>query len=853
MARTPGSIKTSAPKQPPKDPRVQMALDAEDELLQALDVQREEMGPNLKKTMDRVHRDLIRLAGNSGKNKISDQVLETALYNLTAAQARDTAAEFQAPTAPSADAVRNWGKTTSIGTTQGKLQLTGSAAGESHPLNRLLGTLGIDPSNLTPNVADVIDNAAGRQIDLSNQGNWNKIARNLLLAKAEDGVKTPTKAAEVQATPSVVTGAVPKAEIDGSVTRNPELEASAPTTIGEGNRNNAIALLAQNLGVNQSQDRGKKGAVDDLAKTIAKDAGLENVTPRQLKEIKSILDAAMTDRSSADGSVRPSAVMLNAYQQLGEIEKAQTGDTGTYGMATAFAGAVHEAVKREETIPPHVDAVLNDLAASALTDLVGVKIAGKPMDPPAGLSAKLGSALASLKSGKAPEPPAAEKVADKTATDGVEDAARTETAQSAHVNQQAEITPHVQKLAADAMQAMGIEPNLPNAAPIKQAFEQIFARGESPKDVALNCSKWLDQLCGTNNSAKDAQLLSQIEDADTLQTFCTKGLQSVAMAAANPEQYKLQAQQHAAAASASGNNGAGGNGGFGLDGVPGGFGMPGVMGLGSPADADGSKNEVYLQRTIVINSILNDPSLSIEDKIFYFMMWFAAFADKEREQKMREIADLDRVDQQKKMMKDSIHREREALFQTRKELTKGLSSAEKEADRANPHMDKLDAAEKRLARLEQKPNAKPADLEKAKADVGRLRGLAKVDTPQHQELRKAHDELAALEKKGDAKPEELAAAKTKVAEAREKIPVTKADEAMAKVAAIKRQIADANGKIHEKSEQFDRLKNETQQAPKSRELLFMELERIQKFRGMLIDMANSFLRDMARRVKEIMQ
>ena len=60
-------------------------------------------------------------------------------------------------------------------------------------------------------------------------------------------------------------------------------------------------------------------------------------------------------------------------------------------------------------------------------------------------------------------------------------------------------------------------------------------------------------------------------------------------------------------------------------------------------------------------------------------------------------------------------------------------------------------------------------------------------------------------------------------------------------------------KIEGHSKQLDQMAANADSGTKSRELLFMELERIQRFRGMLIDMANSFMRDMARRVKEIMQ
>lgn len=71
------------------------------------------------------------------------------------------------------------------------------------------------------------------------------------------------------------------------------------------------------------------------------------------------------------------------------------------------------------------------------------------------------------------------------------------------------------------------------------------------------------------------------------------------------------------------------------------FGLPGVFSGGGPNDT-GEDKTIQQNRAMKCAAILADPSLSIEDKIFLFMMWFVAFTDREREKQLEDIVGMDR-------------------------------------------------------------------------------------------------------------------------------------------------------------------------------------------------------------------
>lgn len=127
-------------------------------------------------------------------------------------------------------------------------------------------------------------------------------------------------------------------------------------------------------------------------------------------------------------------------------------------------------------------------------------------------------------------------------------------------------------------------------------------------------------------------------------------LSSIAELVANKDAFiaKHKEIEEAAAGGAGGAGGGGdkppvdlGDGGGGNGRGPGGPGGPGSL-FRNPNQPNLDDMSLQQRRAYECSLVLNDPALSIEDKIFLFMMKFLAFTDREREQKLEEIASMDK-------------------------------------------------------------------------------------------------------------------------------------------------------------------------------------------------------------------
>lgn len=178
----------------------------------------------------------------------------------------------------------------------------------------------------------------------------------------------------------------------------------------------------------------------------------------------------------------------------------------------------------------------------------------------------------------------------------------------------------------------------------------------------------------------------------------------------------------------------------------------------------------YQRRANMLGDILSDSSLCIEDKIFFFMMWFVAFADDEREQKMKELIEMDRKQAETAEMRD------------------------KQANFLKEQKDKVSTYESTLDR--------------------------------------AQDDLATLQGANPPDPQAIAAAQTAVEEAQHNV-----DRAKERENELERTVQDL-------SRQVDEL-------PKSREVKFMELERLNQLRDKIMNMARSILENSNRNIEKI--
>ena len=266
------------------------------------------------------------------------------------------------------------------------------------------------------------------------------------------------------------------------------------------------------------------------------------------------------------------------------------------------------------------------------------------------------------------------------------------------------VSKEVRFAAKQAMEALNINVSDPKNQPIQQAYESIIAASKGdPAQMYMAATNWLDQNIGSNRSEHDAKLLEQGLPPAMLQTMLNDRFATIAAFITNPKEIKekfLMNERRAGAGANAGleGNGLGGVGGFQF-GKPNSYGTGGLLGPGSPMDADGSKNHIYAQRSLQISSILNDPALSIEDKIFYFMMWFAAYADKEREQKMKEIADLDNQSQENNLKRKDLERNRQALYQSRKVMQQAVQTAESKLRSMSPKHEEIRDVKKDISNL----------------------------------------------------------------------------------------------------------------------------------------------------------
>ena len=784
-------------------------------VLEQLGLTAESLGSKGQQASDRIFKKF------RGQSSISDAEIQKAVAELKSAHQEDQAKAYEPGAAPDASSVSNWADSTKLKEQRGKTELTGSASAASHPLAQLLGQLKINSNALTPKVLSTLKDAIAEKIALSDSATWTNLAQSLLLAHLQDTNQVLGGTAQASTTPA------PVVSDDQGVTRNPELAANAPSATVQ--TNGVLAARVKNLAGQDGNSVGRREALRTLTKALIKDLEL----PRAKKSvISSLLGKTVKAASQRSGEINASSLASAAFSELAELE-AQGGQPGAYAMTNSLMELVEsEAVKQGDKLSPELSNLTANLAAFGLRALIAGKLGKESGLNSEQMLAQLQSAIGGLtgtnvdsenidlaETTKASNPVRPEVSAPSIDEVPTPDAlpAEERIQQNTPVEEVASsaIPPDVKATAQHVMEALNINSLDKSNAGIRKAYEQILAtsKGE-PEALYLAASQWLDARIGTNRAVHDQKMLEQGVPPGMLQTMINDRFLAIAAFERNPKEVKRNFLMNEKLAGEGANagmsgNGLGGDGGYRF-GMPNGFGTGGLLGPGSPMDADGSKNHIYAQRSLQINAILNDPALSIEDKIFYFMMWFAAYADKEREQKMREIADLDNQSQENNLKRKELDRNLQALYQSRKVMQQTVQAAEQKLRHASPKHEQIKDVKKDIAKLEASENPDAAKLQGLQK---KLEGLEKHDRSNDGDLEKAKKVL---------------------------------DEAKGKLMQV--QV-----KIEGHSKQIDELQSNADSGTKSRELLFMELERIQRFRGMLIDMANSFMRDMARRVKEIMQ
>ncbi len=523
----------------------------------------------------------------------------------------------------------------------GTFALAGTVGGPSHGLFQLLEKLGFDPRALDANVVDRLDTTVrGRSFSLTQSSSVEQLASRLLELSPNAAIRG-VAAAKTSAASTVQTT---------ESTNVRQGAAQAPTTTGKGTAANALnALINNRLTPSENKtaaSEAKKAAVDALL------GGVE-VKPEVRAEIEKMLDKVLTDPSNPQ-SPNPGRVLSNAFVELSRA----TGDR-EWMKGAAFAHQLQAAIEKvpvdqrggmEQNLAAMSAPLLELAVQTKLSKLTGgaVKADAKP-------STDALAALTTMLQGRGID-------ASKLDTDKVlRDARAPEGAKSAQTTQQPPKADKAQQVADkpvdgkfDAKAAakdfvlnqLAVDPKDPNANTAIKGVEDLLTRAGSLEHGAVFNAAFdiFREKTGIEHPYKHqlAQMQLDPQQADTIRSqFMLKA----AEAAVDPQFFAKakaalteQMQQAQMAAMQGGGM---------MDGGVG-PGIPGFTGMGMPSDMNDPMRHMQVsERAMIGASILRDPALTIEDKLFLFMMYMGMFASQDELKKAEELAELDRAEEQR--------------------------------------------------------------------------------------------------------------------------------------------------------------------------------------------------------------
>ncbi|MCC7384223.1 MAG: hypothetical protein IT384_20430 [Deltaproteobacteria bacterium] len=333
------------------------------------------------------------------------------------------------------------------------------------------------------------------------------------------------------------------------------------------------------------------------------------------------------------------------------------------------------------------------------------------------------------------------------------------------------ITPAVQAAAKKAFEELrvldpSIKADSKQGKELLAALEEVYSRGAAtPQDLVRNAFQHIQDKSGLDMSQSAAMIVNQLEQFGHMPGMADRARQmalgAVAKYTLNPSGFTQEYQAYAQQLASMG-------------------GDPRHIGGGAPvvgAAPQALNGLTGAQRATVGWSILNDPSLSFEDKLFLFMMYMVQFAEQDEMKKMEEINELDRREELKNRNLAKLNGQTDKLANDRKTATNEVSAAQSQLDqlkRDKAPDDKIQEATKKLEGASQR-----------------------------------QEQARALEQQN-----------------KDAITTLKAQEAP----------TQADGKP----------------AP-SRDMLQMELRRLEQWRGMLMDMTRQILEERNRRIRQIWQ
>ena len=695
----------------------------------------------------------------------------------------------------------------------GSFKLTGGLA--QSPVSELMKELDINPQSYGKGVHGVLDGARGK--DLGNPKNWQHFSSKLAEATLKD---TPT--AKLAATIGIDTnsGVGAAGEISG-VDKAADLglaktARTADEMTGVRSDKGVDAVMNNESVRDPGAAKTRRAAVNQLTEVL----GQAGLTPEQQAEMKPILDKVLKEGQlgAKTESAKSWAIVRAAQKEIGGTKMPE--DKGGIPDTKEHAGAA------------------GACAAYHLFNLAAVKSGlGASLD-----YSKCADAQSVIKGyTKASASKAKSKSGASNGLGGVNLGSRkveTDATTSTTSTRGPGKMPESKKAAHEFAAQLGLDPTDTASAhtvrDIEGAFSQVMNGAKDDKEITMRALKWTERHGGGDSDKATAKYATMImdglpPDSPVLAQVKQFALQKVATCAAlGPEGYQQYQQQQMQAGNGGGINMGGGGG------IPGGPGMmpggPGMMpggpgmvpGMGGPAGAFGQfEQQLSSQsRFLQCGLILNDPALSHEDKIMLFLMIMASHQDHDRIRKMQEMADLENKAAVKKQASDN-------------QTMSAAAREQAKMDEANEAKDPTASATATAAAATTKADGKKTAATGGPKTTG-AKAEAKPETkaPPSPGPKKTGDAPTTGEPKGKT---------IGTAEANE----AKEAKGGAGVTPSGTQGPGTPGRISPEAivqAQAQQQDQNEMEGPKSREIIAGELDRINKFRDMLMEMVNSMMR-----------
>ncbi|MCA9552137.1 MAG: hypothetical protein KC933_19005, partial [Myxococcales bacterium] len=404
------------------------------------------------------------------------------------------------------------GRTYSIKETgeNGKYKAEGSITRSDHAVSMVFDRLGLDMKGFGQDVADVLDFAGNAKKNLADKDSWITIvgrmamaafgapgsAQSKLGAALNAGINSAAEIAAAPATDKLETKAQTAHVLGAGKSSGAGLAHTAPKTANTGSMSGAMAVRAALLsGLKDQDDAVERTAGKVLGQVMSHLGVLPDKATK--KELHATLKKLMADKGSATGKTDPLRLLARTTEALA----AQDPNSAVLTEMVALFQQVLEGPNAKPT--PALQEAFGSLAASALTDLVAMKLGKEPPETDKLSNEVLGSLrilLDEMQGSGATQ--AASKVTAEPTTEKVE---QPPVDISVWNCDRADLPEQLKSAALQFLTQNGIAADHPKSLPLTNALAEVLqsavnpATGDvHPADFALQMQRWLTENAGAS-------------------------------------------------------------------------------------------------------------------------------------------------------------------------------------------------------------------------------------------------------------------------------------------------------------------------------------------------------------------